>query len=143
MPDNKRQHFVPRSILKHFTSDEDGKQINLINLTRRKIICGASLRLQCYRDYFYDKSLSLEKQIGIMEGHFSKLISDLIESNVVSSDLKTGRGLITFAALQRSRTLLAEEEINAMVDQISKLMMHGRVDRDVLEKAKIMFGTAL
>jgi hypothetical protein len=85
----------------------------------------------------------LEKQIGIMEGHFSKLMSDLIESNVVSSDLKTGRDLITFAALQRSRTLLAEEEINAMVDQISKLMMHGRVDRDVLEKAKIMFGTAL
>lgn len=143
MPDNKRQHFVPRSILKHFASDDDGKQINLINLTRRKIICGASLRLQCYRDFFYDKSLSLEKQIGIMEGHFSKLMSDLIESNVVSSDLKTGRDLITFAALQRSRTLLAEEEINAMVDQISKLMMHGRVDRDVLEKAKIMFGTAL
>jgi Protein of unknown function (DUF4238) len=108
-----------------------------LNLKRAKVIRGASLRDQCYRDYFYGKSAGLEKQIALMEGQFNALISNIVQTDAIAPTLRTTSELVTFVSLQRSRTLLAEEEINAMTDQLLKLMMHGRIDREVLEKARI------
>jgi uncharacterized protein DUF4238 len=137
MPNNKRQHFVPKSTLKRFASDADAKQINLVNLKRAKVIRGASLRDQCYRDYFYGESGDLERQIALMEGQFDASISSIVQTESIAPTLKTTTELATLLSLQRSRTLLAEEEINAMMDQFSKLMMYGKIDREILEKVRI------
>jgi Protein of unknown function (DUF4238) len=63
MPNNKRQHYVPKSTLKHFAYDEAQRRINIININLGKIIRGASLRYQCYRDYFYWKTENVEQSL--------------------------------------------------------------------------------
>src|ERR1700730_14803707 len=137
MPHNKRQHFVPKFLLKNFASDSDGRQISLINLKRMLVVRGASLKEQCYRDYFYGTSNVLEKQLGVMEGRFAARISEMLQSGNVLRSLEVRSDLVILLALQRSRTLLAEEETNAMADQFAKLMMYNKIDREVLKKTEI------
>ena len=77
MPDNKRQHYVPKSVLRRFACDLDRdpepRQINLVNISRLKIVREASLKEQCYRDYFYGQKTAVEKQLSLLEGFYSAL----------------------------------------------------------------------
>ena len=80
MPSKKRQHYVPRSLLKRFSVCE--KQINLYLLASRRFIKQASLRDQCYRDYYYGKDAPIEDGFAAMEGHANVLLGDLTEATL-------------------------------------------------------------
>lgn len=67
MPDHQRQHYVPKFYLKWFSSNE--RQINLYNWKSGKTIFNASLKEQCYRDYFY----GADGADGELEGVFAAL----------------------------------------------------------------------
>jgi hypothetical protein len=135
MPDNKRQHYVPKSTLRHFACDADERQINIINIKRGRIISRASLRDQCYRDYFYGKATQVEQNLCQMEGIFAGLARKMIGSNKI--DRLDGLHIVMMIALQRARTLRAEEEINGMVDKMAKLMMFNRVSEEELRKVRV------
>ncbi|MFY8105533.1 MAG: DUF4238 domain-containing protein, partial [Elstera sp.] len=118
MADNKRQHYVPKSTLRYFASDfgvKKPRQIRLFNIASQKIIPNASLKEQCYRDYFYGKNLAIEKSLADMEGYFAALVRKMI--NTRSIDERDGWQLIQMVALQKSRTLRSEEEINNMTNR--------------------------
>jgi hypothetical protein len=135
--ENKKQHYVPKSVLKNFASDPSQKQINLINISRKKIIRRASLRDQCYRDYLYGKELAVEKELAKLEGHFKSLTVKLMQDHQMNIDLHHRLDVVSMIALQKARTLRAEEEINFMVDKIMKMMMHGHFTEDELKKFKV------
>jgi hypothetical protein len=78
-----------------------GANRGLVNLKRAKVIRGASLRDQCYRDYLYGKSAGLEKQIALMEGQFNALISNIVQTDAIAPTLRTTSELVTFVSLQR------------------------------------------
>ena len=65
MPSNKKHHYVPRFYLKNFSCDS--RSISLFNIKAQKIVAEASLKSQCYRDYFYGKEPTIEKALGDME----------------------------------------------------------------------------
>lgn len=102
MADNKRQHYVPKSTLRYFALDSDTKQeprqIRLFNISSQKIIPNASLKEQCYRDYFYGKNLAIEKALADMEGYFATLVRKMI--NTRSIEERDGWDLIQMVALQ-------------------------------------------
>lgn len=145
MPNNKRQHYVPKSTLRQFACDPDRKpesrQINLVNISRSKIIRSASLKEQCYRDYFYSQKTAVEIQLSSLEGVYSALTRKMIQSK--SIDDRDGWHIVQMVALQKGRTLRAEEEINGMMEKLIKLMMYNRIDESALQFMRIkMSGTA-
>ncbi|WP_428241546.1 DUF4238 domain-containing protein [Gynuella sp.] len=80
MATNKNQHYVPRSYLKAFTYNSEGKAINVFNLDRSKCISMAPVRNQCSRDYFYGNDDKLESAIQLVEQAYASTSSALLES---------------------------------------------------------------
>ncbi len=141
MPDNKRQHYVPKFLLRQFSCDVNKKQINIINIGRRKIIQNASLGEQCYRDYFYGKTTEIEKSLASLEGVFSKVVKDILSTGAY--DHRQEFHMTLMISLQKNRTLRAEEELNAMVDKLVKLAMHGKISEEILRGVRINFEKAI
>ena len=131
---------MPKSTLRYFASDLGSKhskprQIRLVNIARQKVIPSASLKEQCYRDYFYGKNLAAEKALGDVEGYFANLVRKMMTT--CSIDERDGWHLTQMVALQKARTLRAEEEHNSMIDRIMKLIMYNRIDEKDLRSVKI------
>lgn len=74
MVDNKRQHYVPKMVLRNFACDIDKKQINLVHIKSKKAVYAASLRDQCQKDYLYGQDGIFEQNLAEMEGAFHKII---------------------------------------------------------------------
>ena len=67
----KRQHYVPRLLLRSFSSDPQRRMLCV--RTRERTVVGASMRDQCYSDYLYGADGSVECQgsgelIGLSSG---------------------------------------------------------------------------
>jgi len=135
MPDNKSQHYVPQFLLRQFSSDTGQRQINIINIGRKKIIRGASLREQCCRDYFYGRLTEMEKNLGQLEGRFALILKQIVATKAY--DPRNEYYMAMMIALQKARTLRAEEEMNSMADKLIKLMMFNRVPEENLRQVEI------
>ena len=119
MPDNKKQHYVPRFYLKRFS--RDGKKINIWNLQRKKKIYSAKLRTQCYRNYFYGKQLDVEKALGNVEGEMGKILTKLDECRELPKPRSPEHHFIVlYVLLQYYRTVYLAQSLNEMNDQITK-----------------------
>jgi len=125
MPSHKRQHFVPQFYLRLFSSDE--RSISLFNIGSRKIIRGASLKAQCYGDYFYGKDKRIELGLGLIEGKVAGHLRNLRASEDRKSVCGGARiELLLHIVAQHSRTPYAAEEAN---EQLDKLMKHLFADK--------------
>jgi hypothetical protein len=101
----KRQHFVPRCLLRRFSKTEQTTSVFVIGSAT--FVPTAGIRTQCAADYFYGHDQSTETRLGQLEGAFSKAIGDLsigaIE-RVSEDDLSTIRA---FVHVQAERTPFA------------------------------------
>lgn len=68
MADHKRQHYVPRSYLQRFASNSALTTISIGNISSQRLIRGASIRDQCYKNFYYGKSGKLEIALSALEG---------------------------------------------------------------------------
>lgn len=133
MPENKDQHFVPKFLMRQFSSDprceSDRKWINLYLLKTRKFIPNASIAGQCQRPYFYGKDIELEKMFGELEGRTKSLLGDLSPNAL--SKLKSGElfEIKLFTYIQNMRSL----ETANRVDQVFDIMMKSVVEREAKE----------
>lgn len=135
LADNKRQHFVPKYVLRYFSADASAKRINLFHIPSKKFIRGASLREQCYQDYFYGDDIEFEKNLSVIEGGQADLLRHLIQSKEVS-----GRKLAEiplFLAMQYGRTLRSAEDQNDRFEAMAKLCLSGSVDEGALRSVRI------
>ena len=141
VPDNKRQHYVPKYMLRQFSCnenaivDEDKRQINLLNIKRRKIVYGASLRDQCYRNYMYSKNLIIEHAINKLEGSHAELTKKIM--SVRHLDLRDGLRITQLIALQKARTEQIESQFNDMANKLIKLMLFNKIPETLLRQARI------
>ncbi|KAB2919961.1 MAG: DUF4238 domain-containing protein [Hyphomicrobiaceae bacterium] len=106
MAHNKNQHFVPQFYLRNFAADPDRKSVNLLNLSRAKLIERASIRNQCSRDYWhgeYDEAF--EESIKKLEG----LSASIIKACLLTDEIQRLRHLKTFLSFQLGRTAFAAE----------------------------------
>ena len=79
MADRKRQHYVPRFLLRNFAADRSGKTICILNIQTGKSIPGAKLKTQACKDYFYGSDGYLENALSVVEGRVSAIIADVCE----------------------------------------------------------------
>lgn len=138
MPDHKRQHFVPRFYLKWFTANP--KLINLYNWKHEKAIFKASLKEQCYVDYFYGADGKMESELAAVEGIVSDYFKIIHETGVLPDPLSEHHDALLFwLVLQSCRTPYAADMLDEMTDKMMKATLehHKEVSKEMLDAVKI------
>lgn len=121
--ETKRQHYVPRFLLRNFSPD--GRRISLVMFAARRRIDDASIKGQCYEDYFYGKDQVMEKSFAAEEGVVCNLLGDLSVAHLESITTDATEKLRTFVHYQRFRTLGSARATNAMIDAFAKAAVKG------------------
>jgi len=120
-PKKKRQHYVPRLLLRKFSKDD--RTISLLVLSTGKQISGASLKAQCYEDYFYGADGALENAFAQLEGKFSNILGDMAHEHLESLTQEQIQDARLFLHYQRARTLGAAEEMNEFDETLIKQLI--------------------
>jgi hypothetical protein len=135
MASHKNQHFVPRCYLRPFTLDQAGTVINLYNVDRRKGICGAPVRGQCSRSYFYGEDLRLERLLQLSESKFAEVIRNITSPNFVLRDPEKSI-LRHFGLLQQSRPEAAARRAALLSSDVADIAFEGNVPLELRMSVK-------
>jgi hypothetical protein len=120
MADNKRHHYVPRFYLERFSLDE--KRLNLHNLRTNRTIYNASLKNQCYRNYFYGQKSHVEHALAVIEGNAATLFNGIDKMGCLPSPKSLEHlAMVLYILTQYARTLYTAQATN---EQTDKLMKH-------------------
>jgi hypothetical protein len=123
MAEHKRQHFVPQFYLRNF-ADADRATIGVFNLASGRLIRGAGLKTQAYRNYFYGKDGEAERRLGVVETQMSQVIGNVIRTGRPPKRFSEDHlRLVFFVMLQVSRTASAEADAKARADMVAKLFL--------------------
>jgi hypothetical protein len=114
--ETKRQHYVPRMILRNFS--KDGKRLSLFIDGKR--IDGASLRDQCQEDYFYGADQVMEKSFAEEEGKMATFFADLTPERFAMLRDEDVHRLKLFVAYQHARTRGAAEQLSKFAGAFAK-----------------------
>ncbi|MFZ6638421.1 DUF4238 domain-containing protein [Undibacterium sp. TC4M20W] len=124
MAEKKKQHYVPKFLLRNFSWLPEKKLINIFNLRRKEIFKNGNLKDQCYEDYFYGKDLIAENLLGFVEGGASKIISDMIAGGICPARFSVEHEtLLAFVLLQHARTKHKAESVNLQAEEIAKIAL--------------------
>ncbi len=122
----KRQHYVPRFLLKNFSPDQ--RRISLYILGKRVRIDGAGLKEQCYRDYFYGREPDLEDALAEVEGEMAQLLVDANPDRLNALSTHDLFRIKRFVHYQQMRTASAADRLDEMLDGFMKTLMASSPD---------------
>jgi len=115
----KRQHYVPRMLLRNFS--KDGTRISLVVDGKR--IDGTSIKNQCQEDYFYGADNIMEKSFGNSEAKMAALLGDLAPGRFSDLTEDDVHELRLFLAYQHFRTRGAAEHISRFQGALAKAVL--------------------
>ena len=127
MSATRKQHFVPRFYLRAFGVND--KQISIYNIAREQYIAKGTISGQCQRYNFYGEDSEVEDQLSDYETNVAPFIRDIISSELLPSyDITTGVDsawlkLLTFVAIQWTRTRKAGALVNSRSDGLARSLM--------------------
>ena len=118
----KKQHFVPKFLLRQFSSDSRKRLISLFHLPSSQVIKGVSIKDQAYKKNIYisGSDHSLEEYLSMVEGDTCDIINKILLDESVSLTLKEELILKHFINLQISRTPRKIETIQGQVDKLAR-----------------------
>lgn len=142
MPRKKKQHFVPRFLLKHFATDKERKYVNIFNANNRFHRQECPLHDQAQEDYFYGSDGIVEDALSKLESSVASIIRSIIaESSLPKRGTAQSLDLFLFVILLAFRTKNATEKIdeilNKSFEEIKKL--DSRFDGPEYENLRIGF----
>lgn len=113
MPQKKKQHYVPKTLLKRFSFN---KKCYVYNLKTNAIINNpVPYDNQCYTNYMYGDDSTIEDKLGIIENNFARVLDSIILCNQLPNDVEKSRILSQYIILQWLRTEKAIERIQSSV----------------------------
>ena len=115
----KKQHYVPKMILKHFSNNNDKKNIGVYLIKSMRIIPSSPLRNQAYGNNLYGADQILEKIYGKIEGMASPIIDKIINEDIVIN-LNEEYILRNFIAFQYTRTKFARKTANEALNNMTR-----------------------
>ncbi|OEE18765.1 DUF4238 domain-containing protein [Aliivibrio fischeri] len=124
----KNQHFVPRCLLKNFTSEDD--VVNIYDSSRDKLRNPTSIDRVLAENYFYDKDNTVENFLAeFIEGPASKVFKLFRGESSEPLDNNAQIDLLRFIVVQLSRTPSAlstslktiDNLMNEVISQLGKL----------------------
>jgi len=111
----KRQHFVPRCLLRRFSQSDQTTSVFVIGTA--KFVPTAAIKTQCAADYYYGQDQTIETDLGRLEGAFSSAIGDLSAQTLEGLGTNELAVVRSFVHVQAERTPFAGEvHRNALVD---------------------------
>jgi hypothetical protein len=128
MANKANQHYVPQFYLRYFSLDS--KSICVLNRKNGKTIETAPIKGQASKKYYYG-DVDTEDRISEIEGHFSKALREIKETN--SFEQCTPENyvlLLQNIMLQKSRTVSERKKWKAMEDRMYQLYMECEVNND-------------
>ena len=132
MPKKKKQHYVPKTLLKRFSV---GKKCHIYNLKTNEISNNPfPYDNQCYTDYMYGQDLSIENQLGIIENDFARVLDSVILNNQLPTDIEKLRILSQYIILQWLRTEKSIDRFQSSVKSTIQSIMP-----DVLSYYKVNY----
>jgi len=133
----RRQHYVPRLILRGFSSD--GRRVSLRVLSSGRFIHNASLNEQCYENYFYGDDGGIEGALAKLEEAFKSTVGDLSPKHLEAVTTEKSRLLCLFVHYQNFRTAAAADDTADFIDGLAKkvLAKDSRLDPEMLARVKI------
>lgn len=116
MPQNKRQHYVPQFYLKRFSPDE--KRINIWILRSKQKIVSASLKDQCYKNYFYGKESDADKGLSHIETGMGAVLNSMLQDMNLPARFTSAHVVLSlYVVMQHGRTESSAALINEMYDE--------------------------
>ncbi|GHV84876.1 hypothetical protein AGMMS50230_04840 [Spirochaetia bacterium] len=114
----KKQHYIPKFLLRNFSCDDLGKYLNIYLLDQSIIVNNGDLRNQCYDNHFYGKDQKIEELYQIIESWFGGVQKKLLSG---STDLNSDENdyIRIFILFQLNRTPQTEKLYN---DQLTLVM---------------------
>ena len=116
MPAVKNQHYVPQFYFRLFSTD--GKMIEVYNL-KRSAGFTSPIRHVCSKPYYYSKNAEMEKILAQLENRQADVIRSVISNKTLRIPLQDGHMLLSFMALQYSRTPVAKRKDQQSMEIIS------------------------
>lgn len=142
MAEKKKQHFVPKLLLKNFTFNE--RFINQYNLRSHSARKNIPYEDQCQKKYLYGQDLVIENALGELEDAAGPAISRILSTKTVP--LKDGNKdfllLTEFMIFQNSRTLSAKNAYERLADSyfeniVKEQLRATDLDKDLIEQVKM------
>jgi hypothetical protein len=124
MAQNKKQHFVPQFLLRHFSFNENRKQIGVYNIHTGFNKADCPLDSQAQEKYLYDNDSSVENLLCTVENKAAPIISQILKNGVVPK-VKTidFSWLLMFTIDQAFRTPVQAEQLNQSLNETAKMLM--------------------
>jgi len=104
LAENKKQHYVPKTYLKHFSN---GKVFSVLNIDSNMIYENVSYASQCYENYFYGNNLEWEKRLNSMESKWGIVLDKICQGEDIDDNDKAL--LKQFSVYQYNRTVAREQ----------------------------------
>lgn len=119
MANKKKQHFVPKLLLRYFATDENKKLINIFNVETNFYRENCPLKDQGQEDYFYGEDGIIEDMLAKLEDESARIISDMLKNKQLPKyGTKEHQHLFLFTMFMSFRTKSAAEMTNAMFDKV-------------------------
>lgn len=119
----KDQHYVPKCILKNFTTNKKKSHIMQFSLEKKEIE-GKNIDKVCMKRYLYGREQDIEKTYSIAEDHMAKLIDEKLIYGNMDITKEQLNHIKSFIGAQCTRTIKDIEKYNeiakSLVDCILK-----------------------
>lgn len=124
MAEKKKQHYVPKFLLRHFSVNEARSLIRVYNVHTGFYKTDCPLASQAQENYLYDNDSSVEDLLCQTEGKAATIISRIHQTTVVPK-VKTVdfTWLLLFTIDQAFRTPVQAEQLNQSLDNTVKMLM--------------------
>ena len=118
MAEKKKQHYVPKLLLRLFSTDTNKKLINIFNTNNLFYRENCPLDDQAQENYFYGKDGIIEDSLADLENKVTPVLKKIIENNILpkkeTEDYKT---LFLFSFFLAHRTKAVSEQMNEVVNK--------------------------
>ena len=118
MPNNKRQHFVPKSYQQNFSKDGNTIGCVLLKDGLLQVVNKAAIKTQAYGDYFYSKDISIEQEISKVEGEANIIIQKILSAEPITLDLDEIQQMKEYVFFQHIRTPHYANQFEESIDQV-------------------------
>jgi hypothetical protein len=128
--EKEKNHFVPRSYLRRFSSTSD-RQIALYNIKSGIFALEAPIKSQCSRDYFYTKNPKFEDSYRAVEDKQKALFDYIIATHQVPASGSRDRSDLSACTIfQAGRTASTVSEADHMVNQFGKAALYHHLTKE-------------
>ncbi|KVD94715.1 hypothetical protein WS63_03515 [Burkholderia stagnalis] len=124
--------------LRRFSDNE--KSVSTFIIKSLKVIPDASIKSQCYRDYFYGREPEFEHVLGIAEGRASTIFKEISANNRLSTDPAVMLDLLLYVLAQNGRTSKQVETLNDMANQYTKHIMRPWMEEKGIDHDMVAVG---